>query len=367
MTVDVERTSTHTFATGVRLSTYDVKVSGGGKSQTASVQRLVMPKGSKPQLLHTQLGRTGTLPTQVKGQANRAAAAVNGDFFYQYETGQGRIVLPRGVSVTRRHVVRADDEDMRVVGVDTAGRPYSGMLHVGGQVTRESDPSRVAVPITGVNWHWLGSSGAVVYTNDWADGDAAPRPLAAVEWVVSDGRIVQVRTGNERGQDVKPGTRVIGFGSDHTATAKRADRGDAVSVDIRQVTSSGVTLREGVGRGATLVRDHEVAIACDAPSTERRPRTTVGWLGTGRWATLTVLGSGYDNHGYRVGGLGLPQTANVAQVLGFTGNDELDGGGSVASYVRRTSRWAGSRWDRVDDLDSRWVRSIPNGLAFSPR
>ena len=358
MTVDIERTSTRTFATGLQLSSYDVKVSSGGKSQTASVQKLVMPKGSRPQLLHTPLGRTGTLPTQVKGQADRAAAAVNGDFFYQYETGQGRIVLPRGVSVTRRHVVRADDEDMRVVGVDTAGRPYSGMLHVEGQVTRGSD----AVPITGVNWHWLGSSGVVVYTNDWADGENAPRPLAAVEWVVSDGRVVHVRTGNERGQDVDAGTRVIAFGSNLADTARRAARGDAVTVNIRQVTSSGVTLREGVGRGVTLVKDHEVAIACDAPSTERRPRTTVGWLGAGRWATLTVLGSGYDNHGYRVGGLGLPQTANVAQALGFTGNDELDGGGSVASYVRK-----GSRWDRVDDLDSRWVRSIPNGLAFTSR
>jgi hypothetical protein len=358
MKVATKRTSTQTYPSGVELNTYEVKVTYGTRTQSAVVQRMVMPTGTKPVLVHKRLGWTGTLRDQISDQARKGVAAINGDFFYEYSTGQDRVILPRGPSVSGGVVVRGDDEDMRVLGVDTKGRPYAGMFRVAGTVTRASD----AFTVSGLNWHWLGSKGVVVYTNDWADGSAARRPLAAVEWVVDRGRITEVRTGNARGKDVALGTKVVAFGSDHAAAARRAHVRDAVSVAVTQVTSTGVALKEAVGRGAALVRDGAIAFTCAEYTNELRPRTTAGWLGSGRWATLIVPGTGYDSHGYRVGGLGLPQEANVLKALGFVSADEVDGGGSVTSYVRRGD----NRWDRVDDSDSRWARPIPNGLAFIP-
>jgi hypothetical protein len=72
------------------------------------------------------------------------------------------------------------------------------------------------------------------------------------------------------------------------------------------------------------------------------------------------LGDGYDSNGYRYGGLGLAHEANVAVSLGLVSAYQLDGGGSVTTYVRRS----GGVWDRIDDVDWRYQRSVPNGLAF---
>ena len=76
--------------------------------------------------------------------------------------------------------------------------------------------------------------------------------------------------------------------------------------------------------------------------------------------TLTLPGSSYDRNGYRIGGLGLAQEANIAKALGFTDAVELDGGGSTTAFVRR----ADNDWDRVDDPDSLWQRPIPNALVW---
>ncbi|HVQ19049.1 MAG TPA: phosphodiester glycosidase family protein [Actinomycetes bacterium] len=359
MRVTTNRTASQTLSSGVELNTYKVSVTSNRGTQSAVVQRMMMPAGAKPKLVHRRLGLVGTLRDQIAGRSNRTVAAINGDFFYEYSTGMGRVVLPRGVSISRGRIIRADDEDMRVVGVDASGKPYTGMMHVGGTVSHGSD----SFVVSGLNWHWLGAAGVVVYTHQWADGSVAQRPLATVEWVVRHGRIKDVRTGTSRGADVGRGTKVVAFGSDHATAAKRARVGDRVAISTRQVTSGGVTLREGVGRGAALVRGGAIAFDCGTYSSVVRPRTTVGWTAKGRWATLIVPGSGYDRYGYRIGGLGLPQEANVARELGFASADELDGGGSVTSYVRRGD----SSWDRVDTADSYWARPIPNGLVFVKR
>ena len=76
--------------------------------------------------------------------------------------------------------------------------------------------------------------------------------------------------------------------------------------------------------------------------------------------TLSLPGSGYDRNGYRIGGLGLVQEANVAKALGFVEASELDGGGSTTAMVRRSD----GNWDRVDDADNIWQRPVPNALIW---
>ncbi|HEX5016298.1 MAG TPA: phosphodiester glycosidase family protein, partial [Actinomycetes bacterium] len=129
---------------------------------------------------------------------------------------------------------------------------------------------------------------------------------------------------------------------------------------VKQSAPGGVQLREAIGRGVALVDGGQVALPCEPRWYPQRPRTTVGWDAQGTWMTLSLPGSGYDRNGYRVGGLGLAQEANVAAALGFVEASELDGGGSATAVVRR----ADGDWDRVDDPDNLWQRPIPNALIW---
>lgn len=360
MTVVTKRVAHHALASGVVMDRYAVTVTRGRHDQTATVERLLMPKGSAPSLVTQPLGHLRTLAEQIRSRGAHTVAAVNGDFFHLFATGRGRdVVLPVGASVSRGRVVRSASDPTSVVGVDTAGHPYAGTLATAGTVTYGT----ASYPVTGVNWHRLGSSSVLVLTPRWAGTGDAQRPAGVVEWVVARGRLTDVRTGDRRGLPVARGTRVVAFGSIPSATARNAVVGERVTVAVAQTTSTGVSLREAIGRRRTLVEGGTAVLSCNPVTVEPRPRTTVGWTTGGRWATLTVLGTGYDAQGYRFGGLGLAHEANLAAALGFRSAYELDGGGSTAAYVHR----ADSRWDRIDDTDTRWAREIPNGLVFTTR
>ena len=360
MTVSKSAVVTRTYATGVTWREYRVRVTRGSSTQTALVQLTTMPTGAKPRLMYKRLGWVDEIRDQVKAQFPRAVAAVNGGFFYEYRfaTG-GSAILPRDGSVASGQILRAGATTTSVVGVDTAGRPYVGSLGVSGKVTSKVG----SYTLTGVNWHSIGDRGVVLYTPTWADSGAR-RPAGSVEWVLrADNTIAEVRIGATRGAPVAANTRVVAFGTRWADTARKARPGDSVSAAFKQVTSTGVTLAEAVGRGRQLVSGGTVALDCAVHSTEPRPRTTVGWTSKGRWMTLIVPGSGYDSSGYRIGGLSITAEANVAKALGFSSAVEVDGGGSVTSYLRTNS----GVWDRVDDADSQWQRPVPNGLAFVVR
>jgi hypothetical protein len=357
MQVRVDRRSSEVYANGVERNVYDVKVTWGDKSQTAVVQRMVMPPKAQPRLVTKKLGALGQLRAQLDSpKGARGIAAVNGDFFYGYRVENDNVYLPRGASVTHGRAVRMDNVRMRVVGIDTNGDPFSGEVGVAGTVTHGSS----VLHIDAVNWQTIGDGGVVVYTPDWTDVGDAARPEGSAEWVVRKNKIAQIRTGSQMGRNVKAHTKVVAFGADYARLAKRAHEGSAVSVAIRQDTTTGVQLKEAVGRGMALVRDGEVPWACAPVLNQVRPRTTVGWTSTGRWMTMSLPGTGYDRNGYRIGGLGLAQEANVAQELGFFDAVELDGGGSTTAFIRR----ADGDWDRVDDPDGIYQRPIPNALVW---
>ncbi|MFZ0324653.1 MAG: phosphodiester glycosidase family protein [Actinomycetes bacterium] len=346
------------YSTGVVFDEFKVKVTSGSGSQTATVQRMVMPTGSKPKLVYKRIGVLDELRDQVKAQAPRAVAAVNGDFFFEYRwyTG-GSTIMALGPSVSHGTVLRAEANPHPVVGVDSAGNPYADKLRVSGSVTTRSG----TYPITGVNWHTISDKGVVEFTRAWQGGTSFRRPVGAVEWVVkNNGTIADVRTGSTRGLAVARNTRVLAFGRSLALQASRARVGDTAKLVVTQTTSTGVPLTEAVGRGYREVEAAAVVVDCRAVPNDPRPRTTVGWE-RGHWATLTVPGTGYDSYGYRIGGLGITQTANVARALGFRAAYSVDGGGSVTEYARRND----GAWSRLDDLNSRWQRPIVNGLAFT--
>jgi len=358
MQVRIDRRSSETYANGVERNVYDVKVTwNGDKSQTAVVQRMVMPANAQPRLVTKKLGSLGQLRSQLDSKKGaRGIAAVNGDFFYGYKIDGETVYLPRDASITHGHAVRLDNERTRVVGVDKTGQPFDGEVGVSGTLTHGSS----VLPIDGVNWHWIGDAGVVVYTAAWTDVSIAPRPVASAEWLVKNGKLKAIRTGNEMGRNIAPHTKIVAFGANHAKLARRAKIGSDVALSVKQDTSTGVALQEAVGRGLSLVDGGQVPFECTPALNQQRPRTTVGWTSAGRWMTLSLPGSGYDRYGYRIGGLGLAQEANVAQELGFDQAVELDGGGSTTAFIRR----ADNGWDRVDDPDIIYQRPIPNALVW---
>ncbi|MFZ0325277.1 MAG: phosphodiester glycosidase family protein [Actinomycetes bacterium] len=359
MQVSVNLKSTQTYANGVQRNVYSVKVSHNGSSQSATVQRMVMPVGAKPRLVTMRLGALAQLRSQLDSKKGvRGIAAVNGDFFYGYRIDGQTVYLPRDGAVSHGRVVRASSVGTRVVGFDIHGAPVDSVLGVTGSVTHGSS----VFPVTGINWENVPDAGVGVYTSAWADVTTARRPATSVEWVVKKGVITVVRTGPAVGSTVAPRTRVLAFGRNYAGAAKRAKVGSAVKVVTQQVTSNGVPMREAVGRGLALLRGGAVPFACAPTLNQDRPRTTVGWTASGQWMTLSLPGTGYDRYGLRIGGLGLAQEANVAKALGFSGAVELDGGGSTTAFVRRADK----NWDRVDDADSAYQRQIPNAFVFVP-
>ena len=357
MKVSLDKISSVTYSSGVERQRYNAKVTWDGRSQTAEVQRMVMPAKAAPRLVTKKLGTLGQLRTQLESpKGNRGIAAVNGDFFYGYRIEGRTVYLPRNASITKGRPIRLGPDRTRVVGVDKDGNPFDGEVGVTGTVVRGSQ----TFEIDSVNWQTVSDSAVAVYTPAWADTSLAPRPAGAVEWVVKKSEIIAVRTGSATGQTVQPGTKVIAFGSRHADAARRATKGSPVSVTITQETAGGVAFRDAIGRRNALVDAGKVALPCASKWYDARPRTTVGWDSHGTWMTLTLPGTGYDRSGYRIGGLGLAQEANVAVALGFVEADELDGGGSTTAVIRR----ADGDWDRVDDPDSLWQRPIPNSLIW---
>jgi hypothetical protein len=357
MRVTLDRVSSVTYSSGVERQRYNVQVSWNGRSQSAEVQRMIMPAGAQPRLVTKKLGTLGQLRAQLDSpKGKRGIAAVNGDFFYDYRIDGQTVYLPRNASVSNSTPVRLGPDPTRVVGIDRNGKPYNAELGISATVTRGSQ----TFTVDRLNWQTLPSSSVAIYTPAWADVSLARRPAGAVEWVVKKGAIVSVRSGSTAGGTVQPGTRVVAFGSNVASAAARAVKGQRVTITVRQKTEGNVVLREAIGRANSLVDAGRVDLPCASRWFDPRPRTAVGWSARGNWMTLSLPGTGYDRNGYRIGGLGLAQEANVAVALGFTEASELDGGGSTTAYIRR----ADGNWDRVDDPDGIWQRPIPNSLIW---
>lgn len=359
MRVTLTKKSSETSTNGVERAVYTARVTYGSRSQTATVQRMVMPPGAKPKVITKKLGELGQLRAQLESnRGRRGIAAVNGDFFYDYRIEGRTVYLPRSASVANGRAVRLYRDRMRVIGVDKKGNNYIGEVGVAGTVAHGP---RVFT-VDGLNWHRIAAAGVVVFTRAWSSSSDAPRPRGSVEWVVKADKIRSVRIGSMTGKPVPKGAKIVAFGSNWAPTARRAKVGSAAIVGIRQETSAAAPLQEAMGRGLQLVKGGSLSLPCTGANSLPRPRTTVGWTASGRWMTLTVPGSGYDRYGYRYGGLGLSQESKVALALGFTEAAELDGGGSTTAYVRRADR----DWDRVDEADGIWQRPVPNSLVFVP-
>ena len=365
--------STDGFASGGKIRRFNATVDfpnrTGFYDQSGRVMLGKYPAGSVPTLLNMPVGDRNTVGSQVKGQRPTALAAINGDFFI-YETIRGKAVeFSRGPMIKDGVVVRADKEQMKVVGVDSAGKPFGGTVGISGSI-RIGDGPRTK--LAGLNWHAVQGGGATLYTTHYSKAAGSPRPAGVSEWVINGrNKIVEVRTSavnpGRRGLAVAANTRVLAFPSALASVGAAGVVGQRVRVNLSQRTNTGVTLRTAVGRGAVLVKGGKAAPSgCAAydHSAAARPRTVIGWTRTGNWLSVTVPGNSISGTS-RTGGFGLANTAALAKKLGMRYAFELDGGASVTWHTRNGA----GTWTRRDLWGvggGTYERPVANGLAFLP-
>lgn len=173
----------------------------------------------------------------------------------------------------------------------------------------------------------------------------AMTPTGAGREVVVDpsGRVVAVHP--FRGVALAPGQRSVQATGDRVAELDEARVGDRLRVRTSLTAAGGSLAREGtyvVNGGPELLRDGQLHVTQSRdgmtrpgdPSfaygwvLQRNPRTFAGVDEAGRILLVTVAGR-------QVGdvGLSIPETAEVAQVLGMNDALNLDGGGSTAMVV----------------------------------
>jgi hypothetical protein len=365
--------SSEGFAGGGQIKRYSATVDfpnrTGFYDQSGRVMLGKYPAGSVPTLLNVPVGDRKTLRSQVTVQQPTALAAINGDFFI-YRTIRGQAVeFSRGPMVKGGVIIRADKQELKVVGVDSTGKPFGGTVGVRGSI-RIGDGPRTS--LAGVNWHEVQGGGVTLFTTAYSASAGSPRPAGASEWVINGrNKIVEVRTSQvnaaRRGLAVQSGTRVLAFPTALASVGAAGVVGQRVRLSLAQQTNTGVTLTTAVGRGANLVKRGIAAPSgCEAydHSAAKRPRTVIGWTRTGQWLSITVPGSNISGES-RTGGFGLANTAALAKRLGMRFAYELDGGASTTWYTRN----AASVWTRRDLFGvsgGTYERPVANGVAFLP-
>ena len=361
------------FAAGGKIRQFNATVDFPGRTgfydQSGRVMLGRYPAGSVPSLINMAVGERNTVRSQVTSQRPTALAAINGDFFI-YKTIRGNAVeFSRGPMVRDGVVVRADKQELKVVGVDSTGKPFGGTVGVRGSI-RIGDGPRTS--LAGVNWHEVQGGGVTLFTTHYSKLSGSPRPDGAAEWVINGrNKIVEVRTSTinpaRRGLAVASNTRVLAFPSTLASVGAAGVVGQRVRLNLSQTTNTGVSLSTAVGRGSMLVKGGKAAPAgCAAydHSASARPRTVVGWTRTGQWLSLTVPGNNISGTS-RTGGFGLANTAALAKKLGMRFAFELDGGASVTWHTRN----AAGTWTRRDlwgVSGGSYERPVANGLAFLP-
>lgn len=282
--------------------------------------------------------------------ADSAIAAVNADFFSFAPAG-----VPTGAHVERGRVVTGPGS-RPVFGIDSAGRPFIGVLLVRGELNNK-------IGAFGVS-SWNRPQAGVVNVVDARWGAPIDTAVLGQGWLLSPlagDRYVVRRVGAE----LPTGENVL------------LVRGRAVD-GAPWVLSAGDSVRlrwslkpmhpiEAVGGFPVLVRDSAIpagaAQSGAASFSGPNPRTVVGISAEGRRVLLVVI------DGRRPGisaGMTLQQTADLMRALGAREALNLDGGGSSALVVR-DARGGGAPRVVTQPSDATGERAVGNALAVLSR
>ena len=300
---------------------------------------------SKASALTASLGRPGT----------SVAGGVNADFFLFDPAG-----VPTGAHVSGGAVVTGPGA-RPVFAIDSAGRPWIGMLTVAGMAVSVND----SIPV--VSWNRLAPAGLA-----WMDaryGTAVDTMSGSVRVVLSSQRGNVLAIDTSRTATPIPssgGVLVLGPSAptpvrERFLLAARARGRFDVTVHVLPIHPL-----ESVGGFPILVRDSSEVAGLDSAGAPtfapvRHPRTIVGVAAGGRRLLLITIDG--RQAGYSAGTTNR-ESARVALELGATEAINLDGGGSTAMVVARGE----GRFEVVNKpSDPQGERAVGNALVVASR
>lgn len=339
------------LAGGARLDVFDT---GPTKDPDKSVRVAVVRYGPGAPLRIRAIAAgsltTAATPGQVAARNRGVLVAVDGGFFVPR-----RRALPTGPEMIDGWLRKASTAPGMVIAVLEDGNSAFGYARLEGTVAVGNQ----VWPLAALN-HQAVAPGMNLYTAAWG---AQARPAGAVDVVVSNGRVVEVRTKKARGKAPRWGQDILtGWGSAGEALA-RLHRGDPASWTYRPVVTAEngsriPAVRSFIGTGGHYVRDGHPASGCSARGERLRPRTAIGWTGEGGTVIATFNGRS-NRKGAVWGGATNHQVGEYMARLGAVESVSLDGGTSTSMVVRTTPGGRTSRIDRVGR-----ALAVPETLAL---
>ncbi len=284
------------------------------------------------------------------------AGAVNADFFIFAPPG-----IPQTAHISKGMVVTGPGEHP-VLALDSAGRPWLGVLAVRGSATSGAESMRID------SWNRHARTGLAFF--DAGYGAAVDTAVGSVRVTLAGRRGGQVTGIDSSGLStvVPPGGSVLVAGRDAPRNVKEQL---LILARTRARFDIAITLApfhplEAVGGFPILVRDSMAVPGLDSAGAVtfapvRHPRTLVGVAAGGRRLMLITVDG--RQAGYSAG-MTLREAAQLARDLGASEAINLDGGGSTTLVVaHRDPR--GYTYDVVNQpSDSAGERPVGNALAI---
>jgi hypothetical protein len=302
--------------------------------------------------------RTSSLTASLASSITEVAGGVNADFFLFAPPG-----VPTGAHVSGGAVVTGPGP-RPVFAVDSAGRPWIGVLSVSGIAVSALDSMAIS------SWNRLSPTGLA-----WMDARYGPivdTLTGSVRVVMSAlrGNVQAIDTGltptriPSSGGVLVLGPRAAPPVRERFLLAARSRGHFDIDVRLRPLHP-----REAVGGFPVLVRDSLEVPGLDSAGAAtfapvRHPRTIVGVASGGRRLLLITIDG--RQPGYSVGTTNR-ESARVALALGATEAINLDGGGSTAMVIARAA--ADSTRFQVANRpsDPQGERAVGNALVIVRR
>lgn len=285
----------------------------------------------------------------------QVAGGVNADFFLFDPPG-----VPTGAHVNGGAIVTGPGT-RPVFAIDTAGRPWIGVLSARGVAISGPD----SLPI--VSWNRLSADGLA-----WIDsryGSKVDTVSGSVRVVLTAARgVVEAIDSGATATSIPSSGGVLLLGPRAPAAMRQQlllaarSRGQ-FSVSVRLLP---VHPREAVGGFPVLVRDSMEVPGLDSAGAAtfapvRHPRTIVGVGSRGRRLLLITIDGRQPGHSV---GTTNRESARVALELGATEAINLDGGGSTTMVIARRQRRDSTSFDVVNKpSDAQGERAVGNALV----
>ena len=275
--------------------------------------------------------KTSSMAKRKDSEEHRIVGAINGDF---YSSGG----IPINAQVLQGELLRRPI-DREVFGITDIKEPFAGIYSYSGIIWCKNDSSAT---IHGVN-ETRNTDNMVIYnkymgsgtgTNEWGReviteyisdpviNDTVLVKVTAIDSVMASGH----------GNNSIPANGIVlsGHGVSNTFLKQNVYVGDTIKIMLN-LSPETRRIKELIGGGPAMIRNGLVAVPGGSFSTDRHPRTAVGFSQDSTMLYLFVVDG--RQAGFSVG-MSLYELADYMMEWGVYHGINLDGGGSSAMVIR---------------------------------